>query len=275
MSDRLPISDPAFWRERIHDAGDQPHRILFNIDIETWLLLRETHREILSRMFHPYQTTRVLDAGCGYGDLLEALPSSIDYTGIDISPDLIEMARQRYPERTFHEGNLLHLPFPAQHFQLAICRSIDGMVKDNQGIMVWRAMERELLRVSERLLLLNYTEPSLYRIHDNHLDAKEFICNQIHYDGGRLTYRAGQDGTIELYDLFVDETQRRKGVASRLVEEVCQEAFGTVYGFIQIDNPPIHAVYRKLGFTLTPVPGFYRGVDAIMVSKLCTPSRSK
>jgi SAM-dependent methyltransferase len=51
--------------------------------------------------------TRVLDIGCGTGDLLRYLPAGIVYEGWDPSADYIEAARQRFGTRgTFHAGLL-------------------------------------------------------------------------------------------------------------------------------------------------------------------------
>ena len=41
----------------------------------------------------------VLDVGCGEGRLLQELGSKADYTGIDFSPKLIDMAKRRYKGR--------------------------------------------------------------------------------------------------------------------------------------------------------------------------------
>jgi ubiquinone/menaquinone biosynthesis C-methylase UbiE len=40
---------------------------------------------------------RILDAGCGVGDMREYLPD-VDYTGIDLNPDYIEGAKRRYTD---------------------------------------------------------------------------------------------------------------------------------------------------------------------------------
>lgn len=47
---------------------------------------------------------RVLDFGCGFGDLfgwLKAHELEVAYTGLDINPDLVDIARRRYPDATF------------------------------------------------------------------------------------------------------------------------------------------------------------------------------
>ena len=45
--------------------------------------------------------SRVLEIGCGSGDLLRALAPSVG-VGIDFSPPVIELARQKYPHLQFH-----------------------------------------------------------------------------------------------------------------------------------------------------------------------------
>src|SRR4051812_25215768 len=42
---------------------------------------------------------RVLDVGCGVGDLLDHLPAGVDYFGYDHNEDYIRMARERHPGR--------------------------------------------------------------------------------------------------------------------------------------------------------------------------------
>ena len=46
----------------------------------------------------------ILDVGCGFGDLYGHLTGrdiKVDYTGVDINPDLIKVAREVYPEARF------------------------------------------------------------------------------------------------------------------------------------------------------------------------------
>lgn len=55
--------------------------------------------------------TVVLDIGCGTGRVRQALPDSIDYTGLDNSPELLEVAKRRYVNNKFIQGDARALPF--------------------------------------------------------------------------------------------------------------------------------------------------------------------
>ncbi len=56
---------------------------------------------------------RVVDLGCGSGLWARHLvDAGYDVTGVDISPDMIQIARQRVPEGEFHTGSFLHTNLP-------------------------------------------------------------------------------------------------------------------------------------------------------------------
>ena len=65
------------------------------------LLLRKGSRSRYVREFvRPFAGCRVLDIGCGPGDILAYLPESIGgYTGFDMNPEYIEAARRRWGAR--------------------------------------------------------------------------------------------------------------------------------------------------------------------------------
>ena len=53
---------------------------------------------------------RILDVGCGLGDFAEWLDQNnirVEYTGLDLTPDLVGQARKNYPERYFFQGSIL------------------------------------------------------------------------------------------------------------------------------------------------------------------------
>jgi ubiquinone/menaquinone biosynthesis C-methylase UbiE len=59
----------------------------------------------------------VLDAGCGAGRDADILSKQgLEVTGVDLSGGLLEVARKKFPEITFVQGNLLDLPFDDASF---------------------------------------------------------------------------------------------------------------------------------------------------------------
>jgi len=60
---------------------------------------------------------KILDVGCGNGRLLELLKDKkINYTGVDVSKKLIEVAKKRYPQNNFLVADNLNLPFSDNNF---------------------------------------------------------------------------------------------------------------------------------------------------------------
>lgn len=160
MPDKKPILDPAFWRERIEYAQsrNQIRESVFRCTDDEWNETERRQRERLAASIGPSDS--VLDAGCGYGRLLDLMPKDWQgpYLGVDLSPDFIALARKLHPGRSFRNLDLRDLrEICSQSFNVAIASSIKGMVTDNLGKDAWAAMEAELNRVAGRLLVLEYS----------------------------------------------------------------------------------------------------------------------
>jgi malonyl-CoA O-methyltransferase len=72
----------------------------------------------------------VLDAGCGTGRHLKRLqechPRSVSAT--DLSPKMLERAREKISHATFHVGPIEHLPFQDASFDVILCTLVLGHV---------------------------------------------------------------------------------------------------------------------------------------------------
>lgn len=152
-----PVQTQEFWEERINDAKKigKLHYSVYNAHEGTWKKIEDTHRAIMNSLV----SGRVLDAGCGYGRLSEEFEH---YVGVDISEAFISLARDIYPNKRFVVASLDNLPFSNDEFNWAICVSIKGMIKANGGN--WEDMEKELKRVAEKVLILEYSSPGEYEI---------------------------------------------------------------------------------------------------------------
>jgi SAM-dependent methyltransferase len=75
-------------------------------------------RYFIDRHVRPKSGERILDIGCGPGEIVPYLPEGVEYVGYDISPEYIDWAKNRFPGRgeffaaRFDEAELgRHRPF--------------------------------------------------------------------------------------------------------------------------------------------------------------------
>lgn len=153
-----PIFELDFWKERI--IGSKKSRDFHSVYLtqdEQWKKIGSVHKDITDKEVKG----NVLDAGCGYGRLSEWFS---DYIGVDFSPDFISWAKEKYPNKDFIVADLRKLPFEDNSFDWVVCNSIRQMVQANMGNEEWMKMEKELLRVGKKVLILEYTNPEKYTI---------------------------------------------------------------------------------------------------------------
>lgn len=153
----LPVNKEGFWKARLKEAEKHNviHYSVYLTNHNDWKKIADAHKKILE----PYKDKKVLDAGCGYGRSSEWFN---DYIGVDLSPDLIEKAKELYPDGDFRVGRLEELPFKDNEFDLAFCVSVKAMVIGQLGEEKWIPIEKELKRVAKKVILLEYTNPEKY-----------------------------------------------------------------------------------------------------------------
>lgn len=158
-----PVCDPAYWRDRIALAAAHaappflwPHTMVFCCTPDLWELIANRHRAILAATVGP--GAGVLDAGCGWGRLLDLMPRGWrgDYCGVDLSPDFVALARRLYPGRAFLTADLRgRTPWADRSWDWAVVVSMRGMLRRNLP-GAWERVEAELRRVARRVLVLEY-----------------------------------------------------------------------------------------------------------------------
>ncbi|MFI5360616.1 MAG: glycosyltransferase [Elusimicrobiota bacterium] len=94
---------------------------------------------------------KVLELGCGAGDLLAAVKPSRG-VGLDFSSKMIEAARARHPELEFVEGDAEDLPL-TETFDVVILSDLVGSLGD-----VWRVFRelKKVCRADTRIILTYY-----------------------------------------------------------------------------------------------------------------------
>lgn len=96
-------------------------------------------------------TETILDAACGYGDLIPHLTWQPPYQGIDLNPHLLAVAQQRYPQQRFSALNLVEVQEPADW--VISSGAFNLVFPDNYALL--EESLRALWRVSRKGLLFN------------------------------------------------------------------------------------------------------------------------
>lgn len=100
---------------------------------------------------------KVLDIGCGLGAFwgyLKEKRRGVDYTGVDLFPNLIREARRIYPDAKFQTRRLLSRPFRIGAFDYCFLSGVFNVrVKDNWEYM--RAILTSALRQSRKAVAFN------------------------------------------------------------------------------------------------------------------------
>src|SRR3954447_220899 len=83
-----------------------------------WVEVTRYYAEQVQRLLGTLvaQRGRVLEVGCGLGDLLAALPCGPGSVGVDISSRMIELARERHPGLDLRVADVEHDPLPEGPF---------------------------------------------------------------------------------------------------------------------------------------------------------------
>ena len=111
-------------------------------------------RELIGSM----RGLKVLDVGCGTGRYLQLFNPGNELNGLDISDQMLSVARQKLPNAKFHIGSADSLPFPDDAFDLVISVRVIQHLSDQEK------MVREMVRVCRpngRVILLSYNSWSL------------------------------------------------------------------------------------------------------------------
>jgi SAM-dependent methyltransferase len=140
------------------------HKLRYRILLEYWLANP------------PTPPLRVLDFGCGFGDLFgyardRGLP--IDYTGLDINIDLIRVARERYPACRFLCKDLFEETLE-ERFDVILSSGVHNFgLSDNRGF-VERSFE-----LFDRLSTVGF--------------AANFLSNRVNFRNEQNCYSAPED----------------------------------------------------------------------------------
>ena len=118
------VYDPeAYWSWRAETAGADMYQAvcLYNRPPIYSIAAENTQLNALTQIGNHlnFRGAHVMELGCGVGRLAAwFVAQGADYTGTDISAPMIDMARQRVPQGTYHKLDSHELPFPDNNFDL-------------------------------------------------------------------------------------------------------------------------------------------------------------
>lgn len=100
------------YRDAFLTHGDAPESLLWSAEGQRWRFDKLVEIARLPAEIHDREI-RVLEVGCGLGHfypLLRETLGKVDYTGVDIVPDLIGHANRKYPEARFLLQDIVATP---------------------------------------------------------------------------------------------------------------------------------------------------------------------
>jgi SAM-dependent methyltransferase len=80
----------------------------------------------------------VLELGCGPGRDAIAIADGRRYTGVDLSPKMLALARERVPSGTFIEGDLTTVELPGAAFDAVVSLYVFGHVPAEEHLPAYR-----------------------------------------------------------------------------------------------------------------------------------------
>lgn len=158
----------------------------------------------------------LLDCGCGTGPMISLLyekDSSKKYTGLDITPRMIEVAKNKKLEGVnWIVGDCENLPFEENSFDAIICSNSFHHYPNPEKFF---ESAKRVLRPGGRLILQDYTAPKFILWIMNHTEMP--LANLMgHGDVGAYSLDQVQQ-FCDLVDLKVEKLKREKKMRLHLV----------------------------------------------------------
>ena len=158
----------------------------------------------------------LLDCGCGTGPMISLLyekDSSKKYTGLDITPRMIEVAKNKKLEGVnWVVGDCENLPFEENSFDAIICSNSFHHYPNPEKFF---ESAKRVLRPGGRLILQDYTAPKFILWIMNHTEMP--LANLMgHGDVGAYSLDQVQQ-FCDMVDLKVEKLKREKKMRLHLV----------------------------------------------------------
>ena len=134
------------------------------------------HFRVLANVFEKLENgkhaLKILDAGCAsayYSEIIKHLvPRPFDYVGSDYNPEMLQLAKEKYPALPFFRMDLRRLAWLDSSFDVVMSGAVIVHIKE------WEKAVSEIARVSKKWLILHRTRVRT--------EAETIIKVETHYD---------------------------------------------------------------------------------------------
>ncbi len=104
--------------------------------------LSPTRREIIHemrRVIKPDRAYRILDMGCGTGQLIREMKKAfkgfqISYMGVDVSPKMLERAKEQNKDAVYVNASAQDFSAPDGHFDIIVCSHSFPYYSDQEAV---------------------------------------------------------------------------------------------------------------------------------------------
>ncbi|AOP34276.1 SAM-dependent methyltransferase [Leptospira tipperaryensis] len=214
---------------------------------------------ILSSFAHhseKYLPKTVLDLGCGTCKLWEKFPSSVRFTGVDSSSEMLEIARKKAITGEFVLSDLLNFELENKTFDLILSThdTLNYLKNDSE-------LKSAFLRVRRHLApdgLFFFDLSSLYNF-------------KTHFDGQTFHERVG-DYKIRWKNRFLEESNRLESTLT-FSHKQSKEEFSEVHEHTYFSMDTVHLLLKQCGLELLEEGSDYRDWiledDAALINYIC------
>lgn len=148
------------------------------------------------KLIHEYglpNGDQLLDVACGTGHHIQYLKEHFNVQGLDLNPELLEIARQRNPEVPFHEGDMIDFDLGKKFDVITCLFSSIGYVKTLQNLRLAIDTMRAHLKPDGLLIIEPWFTPDEWTpatVHALFVDEPELKIARVNtsFARGRLSY---------------------------------------------------------------------------------------
>ena len=181
------------WKDG--DVSEVIHQ--FWIQTPSELHHRKVLAQLVSNIYSPGE--RFLEAGCGsglvYRELVPKLMDNAHYTGIDITQNMLDIARRDYPEGTFLKDDLYKLSFEDKSFEIVAAFEVLGHIRDIEVPI------KEMLRVASKKVVFTVWTSDSTQMTEEHFRNSHFIHTAFSHTDIMHILSKATDGIVQSYPL--------------------------------------------------------------------------